>query len=128
MNADLLDLVEFWEQKKGLERETLFAAVYDAILCAASKMIGPGRALRVAIDPKSGDIHVFAKLVVSERVDSECDQITIENARRVKANAVIGDEVEVEVTPADFSRTVTKYAKKALLDQIRRAERRYALN
>src|SRR5213076_1609946 len=93
------------------------------LLAAAKKAIGPARELRCAIDPKTGDIRAFAKLVVSERVLSKHDQISVFDARRIKPDAQIGDEIEVEVTPTGFGRIASQYAKQALMQHIRRAEK-----
>src|SRR6266571_6643785 len=123
MNADFLAVLEFWEREKGINRDVLVAAVEEALLSAAKKAVGPARELRVVIDQKNGDIKAFAKLLVSEKVLSKHDQISVFDARRLKADAQIGEEVEVEVTPAGFGRIASQYAKQALMQQIRRAEK-----
>ena len=123
MNADFLAVLEFWEREKGISREILVAAVQEALLSAAKKAIGPARELRCAIDQKNGDIRAFAKLVVSDKVLSKHDQISVFDARRVKADAQLGEELEVEVTPAGFGRIASQYAKQALMQHIRRAEK-----
>ena len=112
MNADFLAVLEFWEREKGINRDVLVAAVHEALLSAAKKAIGPARELRVEIDQKNGDIRAFAKLIVSEKVISKHDQISVFDARRVKAEAQVGDELELEVTPAGFGRIASQYAKK----------------
>ncbi len=123
MNADFLAVLEFWEREKGISRATLVAAVEESLLSAAKKAIGPARELRCVIDPKSGDIKAFAKLVVSEKVLSKHDQISVFDARRVKSDAQVGEELEVEVTPAGFGRIASQYAKQSLTQHIRRAEK-----
>ena len=123
MNADFLAVLEFWEREKGINRDVLVGAVQEALLSAAKKAVGPARELRVAIDQKSGDIRAFAKLVVSEKVISKHDQISVFDARRIKSDAQVGEEVEVEVTPVGFGRIAAQYAKQALMMHIRRAEK-----
>src|SRR5882757_4673377 len=123
MNADFLTVLEFWEREKGISRGILIAAVEEALLSAAKKAVGPARELRCVIDPKTGDIKAFAKLVVSEKVLSKHDQITVFDARRIKPDAQLGDEIEVEVTPAGFGRIASQYAKQSLMQHIRRAEK-----
>src|SRR2546427_4048906 len=123
MNADFLAVLEFWEREKGISRDVLVSAVHEALLSAAKKAVGPARELRVAIDQKNGDIRAFAKLMVSERVISTHDQISVVDARRIKAEAQVGEEVEVEVTPVGFGRIAAQYAKQALMQHIRRAEK-----
>src|SRR6478672_6855902 len=123
MNADFLAVLEFWEREKGINRDVLVAAVEEALLSAAKKAVGPARELRVAIDQKNGDIRAFAKLIVSEKVISKHDQLTVFDARRIKPDAQLGEEIEVEVTPTGFGRIAAQYAKQALMQQIRRAEK-----
>jgi N utilization substance protein A len=123
MNAEFLAILEYWEREKGINKDVLIKAVEEAVLSAAKKAVGPARELRCTIDPKSGDIRAFAKLVVSEKVLSKHDQISVFDARRVKADAQLGDEVEVEVTPANFGRIASQNAKQALMQHIRRAEK-----
>src|SRR5262245_39771115 len=123
MNADFLAVLEYWEKEKGIARDVLVAAVQEALVAAAKKAVGPARELRCVIDPKTGDIKAFAKLVVSDKVLSQHDQISVFDARRIKPDAKIGDEVEKEVTPANFGRIAAQFAKQALMQQIRRAEK-----
>jgi N utilization substance protein A len=123
MNADFLAVIEFWEREKGINREKLVAAVQDSLLIAAKKAVGPARELRVEIDPKNGDIKAFAKLIVSERVISKHDQISIFDSRRIKPDAQVGEELEVEVTPVGFGRIAAQYAKQSLMMHLRRAEK-----
>ncbi|MCX6886057.1 MAG: transcription termination factor NusA [Verrucomicrobiota bacterium] len=123
MNADFLAVLEFWEREKGINRDVLVSAVQEALLSAAKKAVGPARELRVAIDSKSGDIRAYAKLIVSERVISKHDQLSQFDARRLKPEAQIGEELEVEVTPVGFGRIAAQYAKQALMMQLRKAEK-----
>jgi len=123
MNADFLALLEFWEREKGISRDVLVKAVEEALLSAAKKAVGPARDLRCVIDTKTGDIRAFAKLMVSEKVLAKHDQITVFDARRIKADAQLGEELEVEVTPANFGRIACQYAKQAFTQNLRRAEK-----
>jgi transcription termination/antitermination protein NusA len=123
MNAEFLASLEFWEREKGIGRDVLVKAVEEAVISAAKKAVGPARELRCVTDPKNGDIKAFAKLIVSEKVLSKHDQISVFDARRIKADAKLGDEVEVEVTPSGFGRIAAQYAKQALMQCVRRAEK-----
>jgi len=123
MNADFLAVLEFWEREKGISRDVLVGAVQEALLSAAKKAVGAARELRVTIDPKNGDIKAWAKLIVAEKVISKHDQISLFDARRIKADAIVGEELELEVTPTGFGRIASQFAKQALMQHIRRAEK-----
>jgi len=123
MNADFLAVLEYWEREKGISRDVLVTAVQESLLQAAKKAVGPARELRCIIDQKTGDIRAFAKLVVADKVTSKHDQISVFDARRIKSDAQVGEEVEIEVTPNGFGRIAAQYAKQALMQQVRRAEK-----
>ena len=107
-----------------MKREVLSAVVQEALLSAAKQALGPLRQLRVVINQKSGDIRAFAKLLVTETVTDKHEEISLLEARRIKQRAEIGEEVEVDVdvTPVGFAQVATRFAKQALMSQIRRAE------
>jgi N utilization substance protein A len=123
MNAEFIAGLEFWEREKGVSREVLMGAVQEALLSAAKKAVGPARELRVEMDSKNGDIKAFAKLIVADRVISQHDQISVFDARRIKPDAKVGDEIEKEVTPQGFGRVAAQYAKQALMQKVRQAEK-----
>lgn len=128
MNAEFLAILDYWEREKSIPRAVLLKAVEEALLASAKKAVGPARELRCTIDPKSGDIKAFARLIVADKVLSKHDQISIFDARRVKADVQIGEEMEVEVTPANFGRIASMNAKQALMQQIRKAEKSILLS
>jgi transcription termination/antitermination protein NusA len=123
MNADLISVLEIYEREKGISRDLLVSAVEEALVAAAKKAIGPARDLRCEIDQKSGDLRAYAKLLVVDKVESKHDEMTLAEAKRHNPNAKLGDEIEVEVTPTDFGRIASQYAKQSLMQHIRRAEK-----
>ncbi|MBN9689221.1 MAG: transcription termination/antitermination protein NusA [Verrucomicrobia bacterium] len=124
MNADMLAQLEFFEREKGISREVLLGAVHEALLAAAKRAVGPARELRVEINPRSGVIQAWAKLIVADRIISKHDQISVFDARRAGfPDAKVGDEVEIEVTPSGFGRIASQHAKQALTGYIRKAEK-----
>jgi N utilization substance protein A len=110
------------EDDRSNGREFHGNVVQEALLSAAKQAVGPLRQLHVVINQKSGDIQAFAKLVVAEKVVDKRREISLLDARRIKQQVEIGEEVEVDVTPVGFTRVATRSAKQALMDQIRRAE------
>ncbi len=127
MNAELLAVLEYWEREKGISRDVLVRAVEEALVSAARRAVGPARDLRCSIDPKTGTIKAFARLIVSDKIISKHDQISIAEARRHKPDPQIGDEIEVEVTPGDFGRIAAQNARQAVMQQLRKAEKQLIL-
>lgn len=128
MNAEFLTMLEFFAREKGISKDVLLTAVQDALVAAAKKAVGPARELRCTIDTQTGDIKAFAKLIVVDRVLLKHDQISLFDARRLKPGVQLGEELEVEVTPSGFGRIASQYAKQALTQHIRRAEKKLILD
>jgi len=123
MNSDLISGLDYFEREKGIRREVLIEAVQNALLSASKKAIGPARELRIDINGKTGEIRALANLVVVENVVNGHDEIALAKARTIKANAQIGDVIEVEVTPKNFGRIAAQTAKQAMMQRIRQAEK-----
>lgn len=123
MNSEILAGLDFFERDKGIKREVLLEAINGAVLSAARKAVGAARELRVEIDPKSGEIKAIAKLIVVEKVENKHDEISLANAQKIKADAKVGEEIDVQVTPKDFGRIAAQTAKQAIMQRIRQAEK-----
>lgn len=123
MNNDLMAVFDYMERERGIDRETLIQAVEAALLNASKKSVGPHRDMRVEIDRKTCNIRALAKVQVVDKVDNPHEEISLVKARRVKADAQIGEQIEIEVTPKNFGRIAAQTAKQAILHKIRQAEK-----
>lgn len=123
MNSEILAGLDFFERDKGIKREVLLEAINNAVLAAARKAVGPAKDLRVDIDPKSGEMKVYAKLIVVEKVENKHDEIKFDLAKKFKSDVQLGEELEVPVTPRDFGRIAAQTAKQAMMQRIRQAEK-----
>jgi len=123
MTNELLALFEYYEKEKGIKRDTMVEALETALLSASRKSIGPARDMRIHIDPDKGDIKAFATLVVRDRVDNPYDEIDIFTARRLQPGIDVEDELEVDITPANFGRIAAQTAKQTMMQRLRQAEK-----
>ncbi|MDZ4198547.1 MAG: transcription termination factor NusA, partial [Kiritimatiellia bacterium] len=122
-NNELLAVFEYLERERGLDRETLARAVEEALLTAVRKGSSKPDDLQVRIDRKTLEIKsITRKLVIETPTDRET-QIALKEARRIKANVVIGDHVEVESSPQNLGRIAAQAAKQAIMQRIRQVER-----
>src|SRR3954452_11930079 len=123
MNAEFIAMLDYLERERGIKREILIEAVQNALVTASKKSVSISRDLRIDIDQKTGAIRAFAKPLVVETVTNPQDEISLNKARAIKADAQIGDEVEMEVTPKNFGRIAAQTAKQAIMQRIRQVEK-----
>jgi transcription termination/antitermination protein NusA len=123
MNAEFIAMLEYLEKEKGIKRDVLIEAVQNALLSAAKKSVEAGRNLEVVMDPKTGEIQARAQLTVVEKVKNKHDEIALSKAKAIKPDAVLGEEVWVDVTPKDLGRIGAQTARQAIMQRIRQAEK-----
>ncbi len=123
MISELKALFDYYEKEKGIDRMKMVEALSQALLAASKKSIGPARELRIDIDPDKGTIKAWAKLVAVESVSNPFEEIAIATARRLKKDAQLGDEIDLEVTPKNMGRIAAQTAKQTMLQRLRMAEK-----
>ena len=123
MNSEFIAMLDYLEREKGIKREALVEAISTALIAAAKKSFSISREVRIDINSKSGQIRAFAKPLVVETVSNPQEEISLARARQVNKDALIGDEVEVEVTPSDFGRIAAQTARQAITQRIRQIEK-----
>ena len=124
MSNELLTLLEYVEQQRGISRESLIRALESAILTASRKSIHPASNLTVKIDPGSGQIRAWAQLEVVAATPNS-DQIILDAAREQFPHVKVGDTVKWEIPPRNFGRIAAQTARNAIAQQLRQAEKEH---
>ncbi len=123
MNADFISAIQELGKEKGIEPELLYQAVEDALVAAYKKNSNTNQNVRVDMNKATGEIHVYAQRTVVEGEPIDETQITLDEARAIDGRYVVGDIVELEVTPRNFGRIAAQNAKQVVVQRIREAER-----
>lgn len=123
MNNELQSVVEYMERERGIDRETVIVAIESALVSAAKKSMGANRDMRVHIDRKTFDISAFVQTIVVETVTSPTEQLSVREAKRFKADAQVGEFIDVPIPPQKLGRIAAQVAKQAIMQKIRQAEK-----
>lgn len=110
-------------KEKGIDEEVLFEAIEAALISAYKRNFSAKENVSVTLSRETGHYHVYALKQVVEEVENDITEISLAQARTMKADYEIGDEIEIEVTPADFGRVAAQTAKQVVVQRIREAER-----
>lgn len=144
MNHEILAVLEYIEQERGISKEQLVTAVEKALASTCQKNIERKASnVEAKLNRANGSVRVIAnykvveeietytevekdkehntsKLVTKDRAD---EQITLAEASALDPNVKIGDTFQLEITPKNFGRIVAQAAKQAILQEIRKAEK-----
>ncbi len=113
--------------EKGLEVDIILETVEAALAAAYRKDYGnPHQVIRAELSPESMEMKVYQVFTVveDELLEEPESQKTLAEARKIRKEAELGEEVEIELpVHTDFGRIAAQTAKQVIIQRIREAER-----
>lgn len=124
--TELIEALEAIEKEKQISKDIILEAVENSLLAACKNQYGKSENVRVNIDRDTGAVSVYAELEVVEddMVEDKVTQIGVTEANLKFKDALVGETVEVEVTPKNFGRIAAQKAKQVVVQKIREEERK----
>ena len=125
MKSDFMVALKQLAAERHLPMEQVLGAI-EVALASAFKKDNPasGQNISVTLNPNNGEVSVYALKMVVETVEDEERQITLVDARRIRKDIAVGDEVAAaEPLPHNASRIAAQTAKQVVLQRLREAER-----
>ena len=128
--SEMFDAIENLAKAKDINAEQIISAVEEGCKAAYRKYAKYSTAQNESastnlsvVMSREHDIQIFARKVVVDQVEDDNQQITLEDARKIRPNYELGDIVEIEVTPRDFGRVAAQTAKQVILQRMRELEK-----
>jgi N utilization substance protein A len=123
VNQEFLEALAQLEKERGIKKEVLLEALEAALVSAYKKNFSSAQNVRVQIDRSTGEVKVFARKVVVDKVEDPRLEVSLAEAKEIDPRYEIEDIVEFEVTPREFGRIAAQNAKQVVVQRIREAER-----
>ena len=123
MKSDFLMAITQLAAEKNLPKEMVLEAVEAALASAYKKDNLATSNVVVRIDRDSGVVRVYTRKTVVEEVTDPRTEMTPQEARALKPDAAIGDNVDIETAAHDGGRIAAQTAKQVVLQRLREAER-----
>ncbi|MBL27985.1 MAG: transcription termination/antitermination protein NusA [Rhodospirillaceae bacterium] len=120
---ELLQVADAVARDKGIDRDMVLEAMEQAIQTAGRRKYGQELEIRAEIDRTSGEIRLARIREVTDEVENEDTQISVEDARHVLPNAQPGDVIVDPLPPIDLGRVAAQAAKQVIVQKVREAER-----
>jgi N utilization substance protein A len=111
-------------EEKNLPEDTVQEVIEQALAAAWRRDHGEReQEVRARMNLTTGDVRVFVSREVVEEVVNPHTQMSIADATKHKADAKLGDVVELEEKVDTFGRVAAQTAKQVVLQRLREAER-----
>lgn len=121
---DFMEAMQAIESDRKLSKEIVVDALQEALAKAFRKHIEiPDALVRVDINERSGDIHVYQQRSVVENVEDDELEISLKDAKAIKEDYELNDLVDTEVSIANLGRAAVILAKNVMKQKIREAEK-----
>ena len=121
--ADLIQVADAVAREKGIEREEVLEAMEMAIQKAGRSKYGHEFDIRAEVDRDTGEIQLARYIEVVDEVENEATQLTLEEAKKTKSDAQVGEFLVDPLPPMDFGRIAAQTAKQVIVQRVREAER-----
>ena len=129
MNSELIESLDLLAKEKGIDRESIFEAIENALVAGCRNLYGRNeniKNIRAEINRDTGDYRIYAEKTVVETADDVMDpleDISPEDARAIAPGAEVGDVVQVDIKSNELTRIAAMSAKNVILQKIREEER-----
>ncbi len=121
--AELIAIADSVAREKLIDREIVIEAMEDAIARSARTRYGSEMEIRAKLDGETGDLRLWRVVEVVEQVDDLYKQVTVEQAQKLQAGAVVGDFIVDPLPPIEFGRIQAQASKQIIFQKVRDAER-----
>ncbi len=137
MNKDVLNLVEAIANKEGVNQETIFTAIEEALASVAEKRMEEDISAAVEIDRSTGDYLVYRTwLVVPDDISSQesmdllgeegfidSKHILLSRAKELDEELNAGDIIRDMVDQLSSGRIDAQHARQAIMQKVREIQR-----
>ena len=123
MSNVLFQTIDQISREKGIDPQIVVHAIEDAIVVASRKYFKSNEELRGRINPETGEIDVYAIRKVVDTVTNPVREISLEEARTIKAEAQLEEEIEFKKPTVGLGRISAQMAKQVIFQKVREAER-----
>ncbi len=128
MNKELLEALNALEKEKQIPKDVIFDAIENSLLTACKNQYSKADNMKVELNRETADYFLYAEKEVVETVEDPVTQITAEDARKITADAGLGDIVKVEIKSQEFGRIAAQNARNVITQKIREEERSVVYN
>lgn len=125
MRASFIAAINQLCSERNVKADDVLEAVRQAIATAYRKDFGnKEQEIRVVLREDQDMPSVLLVKEVVDEVLNENFEISLKDARRVKPDAGIGDEIEIDVTPVGYGRIAAQAAKQVIIQKLQESEKK----
>jgi N utilization substance protein A len=125
MNQELIESIRLLCKERGLEPQTIFTAIEEALVAAYKREFNAKSTdnVHATLDPDTGEMSIYLEKVVVEDLQDPNEEISLTEAQALDPDFEVGDVLQYELQPEQFGRLAAQAAKSAISQALITAER-----
>ena len=116
-------IIEQVSREKGINPESLFETVEQAMVAAARKVYGLTKDIEAQYNQETDEVELFEFKTVVEEIEDPDTEILQVDARLLDPGCVVGDELGLKMDMETFGRIAAQTAKQVIIQRVRDSER-----
>ena len=128
INKDFFQALEELERAKKINADQLIETLEVALTSAYKKMYGEAKSAQVKLDKDKNKITIKSYKTIVEEVENEDKEISLEDAKKIKASYEVGDIIAEDENTKDFGRIAAQTAKQVVMQKLKEIERDIAVS
>jgi N utilization substance protein A len=109
-------------KERGVEPSVIISAIEESLRVASANYFSHNEHITVSFRPEKGELRVFAVKRVVESPRDLAAEISLDEAKKVRPSATLGEKIEVELPADTLGRISAQAAKQVIFQKVRDAE------
>ena len=126
-NTELFEALALMEKERGIPVEFMISQIQKAIVTACKSTYNGNEDVLIIMEPDTGIFEVYLNKTVVEEVEDDCREIQLDEARKIRPDAMVDEKVGIKLDPRDFGRIAVQTARNIIRQGIRDGEKGQAL-
>jgi len=128
MILDIGQIISQLGKEKRIEKNLIVDAIKEALESAARKKFGMNKRVEATYDEGTGEFEVLEFRTVVEMVQDKDLEISLEEARKLDPEAILGDAIGFRTSTRDLGRIAAQTARQIIMQKVKDAEREVIYN
>jgi N utilization substance protein A len=122
MKVNVWNTIMQLSKERSVEPRLIIQAIEESLRVASSQYFSQKENVQILFKPEKGELRVFVIKRVTESPKNTALEISLDEARSIRPDALEGETVEVDLPSDTLGRIAAQAAKKVIFQKVRDAE------
>jgi N utilization substance protein A len=122
MKVNVWNTILQLSKERGVETGVIVSAIEESLRVASSKYFASEKNVHISFQPEKGELRVYQIKIAKKDVQDSVREISLEEAKKIDAEATVGKEIEVDLPSETLGRIAAQAAKQVIFQKVRDAE------